>query len=326
MSPLIVSRFLIAKVREQMAKAFMMASDNVRLGRPADEKRSVERLCPSREDALEASVREFAMTASDFVALSHIVQEVTGIVLGAGKQGLLYARVSSRLRELKLDSFAQYIRVLRDSQTNELACFVNLITTNHTAFFREPHHFAFLAEHVVPEILRRRGSARRLRCWSAGCSSGEEAYSLALTLAGVTELAAWDSKILATDIDANVLDLARLGHFSEQRLEAISTDMRADYFRQVENARWAIADSIRQQITFKHLNLMERWPMQGPFQVIFCRNVLIYFDESTQARLFNRFADMLDEGGYLFLGHAENLSRFSQRYVSCGKTIYRKVH
>lgn len=205
--------------------------------------------------------------------------------------------------------------------------FVNAITTNLTAFFREVHHFDYLATTLLPALLQDK-VRRRLRLWSAGCSTGEEPYSLAMVVRETLPASVgWDTKILATDIDSNVLATARLGVYSTERASGLSPQHLQRWFRRGTGANaglMRVVPALQELITFRQLNLMHDWPLRGPFDIIFCRNVAIYFDKATQRRLFDRFADQLDRQGYLFVGHSESLSAITERFELLGKTIYRK--
>lgn len=274
--------------------------------------------------------REFAFTDRDFAFLRDVVMEHSGITLGEHKRQLVYGRLTRRLRQLGLRSFADYCSHVEQHLETELGELINAITTNLTAFFREPHHFEHLAAQALPEIMKRNAGTRRLRLWSAGCSTGEEPYSIALTVAETlgAALTAWDARILATDIDTQVLTRAATGVYSEDRIEGISPAYQRRWFRRgvgPNQGKVKVDDTLRGLISFKPLNLMDAsWPMRGPFDIIFCRNVVIYFDKPTQKRLFERYADMLAPDGYLYVGHSESLHSMSTRFKPIGKTIYQR--
>ncbi len=280
---------------------------------------------PVQADPAEAG---FVFTDADFDKIRRLIKAQTGIHLSDAKRSLVYSRLGRRLRALGLSDFASYYaRVEMDAE--ELMRCINAITTNLTAFFREPHHFDYLARTVLPELRRKNADSRRLRIWSAGCSTGEEPYSIAMVVREVMGAARdWDIKILATDLDSDVVAKAAAGIYEERRLEGVSEQRRRRWFRRGRGAnagKVRVADEIRGLITFRQLNLMHPWPMRGPFDVIFCRNVVIYFDKDTQRRLFDRYADILGAQRYLFIGHSESLHRVSERFQSLGKTMYRKI-
>jgi chemotaxis protein methyltransferase CheR len=274
------------------------------------------------------SVREFRFTDRDFHRIRTLVSQLTGIALSEAKREMVYSRLARRLRQLGLASFGDYCAWLEAGHNEELTQFVNAITTNLTAFFREPHHFDYLATTLLPALRRTRAQSRRLRLWSAGCSSGEEPYSMAMVLKEAFPAAnGWDIKILATDIDSNVLATACQGVYSADRVSGISPQRLRRWFRKGVGANAGlvrVVPELQELITFRQLNLMDAWPMRGPFDVIFCRNVVIYFDKATQKALFDRFATLLDTHGCLFVGHSESLFKLTDRFELLGKTIYRK--
>lgn len=270
--------------------------------------------------------REFAFSDRDFAHLARLVRERTGIALSEHKRELVYGRLARRLRALGLDSFSAYCSLLDGPGAEaELGVMINAITTNLTGFFREKHHFDCLAREALPQLLRA-GSAgrRRLRIWSAGCSSGEEPYSIAMALRAVVPAGACDARILATDIDTDMVERARAGIYSAERAKTIPKEYRR-FFTEIAEDRVAMAPELTSLITFKPLNLLEPWPMKGPFDAIFCRNVVIYFDKPTQRVLFDRFAELLSPEGWLFVGHSESLFRVSERFKLVGRTIYRRI-
>lgn len=271
--------------------------------------------------------RELVFTDADFNFIRSLVAEKTGIALSEQKRELVYGRLSKRLRSLDLQSFADYCSFV-ERNAEELHELVNAITTNLTSFFRESYHFDYLRDTLLPAFLRSNADSRRIRIWSAGCSTGEEPYSIAMVLRDALPSAqGWDAKILATDIDSNVLARAQQGVYAEERASGIPERYLRRSFRkgQGDNAGMLrVGDEVRSLITFRQLNLMHDWPMRGPFDVIFCRNVVIYFDKPTQRRLFDRYADLLADGGHLFIGHSETLFKVCDRFTLIGRTIYRK--
>lgn len=269
---------------------------------------------------------EFALHDRDFHKLSRLVMNTAGIVLSDRKRAFIHGRLGRRLRALGLSSFSEYCDLLETrAGDDELRNFINAVTTNHTSFFREPHHFDYLAKNILPEIVSSGTGSRRLRIWSAGCSTGEEPYTIAMTLRGNQQLlAGWDVRILATDLDTNVIAHGADGVYDFERAQGIPDTYRKRFVR-FEHERAVMADELRELISFGHLNLLGQWPMSGPFDVIFCRNVVIYFDKPTQQRLFDRYANMLRPDGWLIVGHSENLANLTDRFDLVGRTTYRRI-
>jgi len=273
--------------------------------------------------------REFSFSDEDFDGLREIVKRETGISLAESKRELVYGRVSRRLRALGMNSFRDYRELLsRKDSTQEIVEFCNAITTNLTAFYRESHHFTYLAEEFLKPLAAQPNGRRRLRIWSAGCSTGEEPYSIAMTICeSIPDLRNWDIKILATDLDSEVLRKGMSGTYTEDRLQKMDSRLISKYFRESRDDRgrvYSIAPEPKSLITFKQLNLMHQLPMRGPLDVIFCRNTIIYFDKETQRQLMARVAPLQRQSDLLFLGHSESLFKVSDAYTLIGKTIYRR--
>jgi chemotaxis protein methyltransferase CheR len=278
----------------------------------------------------QADFTRFDFTDNDFNYISNLINEHAGIRLISTKRELVYARLSKRLRALGLNTFHEYCDLLRDGDAQELIHCINAITTNVTTFFREIHHFEFLEKTVLPALIEHKGRTPmpRLRIWSAGCSSGEEPYSIEIVLREQAALQRWDVKVLATDLDTHILERANTGHYDVKQLEKVSPERCKRWFRMGTGNNTnlvCVAPELRERIRFRQLNLKNEWPMRGPFDVIFCRNVVIYFDKEMQKKLFNRFADMLTPNGYLFIGHSESLFGISDRFKVAGRTIYQKI-
>lgn len=270
---------------------------------------------------------EHQLSDRDFKFICKLVYDQTGIVLGEHKRVMVYRRLMRRTRELKIASFADYCRLLENVESGELPNFINAITTNLTSFFRESHHFDYLREHFLPEHMRTHSASRRLRIWSAGCSTGEEPYSLAITVSEAMggTLANWDAKILATDLDTNVLDTAKQGVYKYERIEGLPKAIQRRWFRRGKSEKADLVKvdpSLPALITFKQLNLLHDWPVRGPFDVIMCRNVLIYFDRQTQASLVQRYSSLLRPGGLLILGHSESVAKGFSEFQMIGRTIF----
>jgi chemotaxis protein methyltransferase CheR len=270
--------------------------------------------------------REFDFSDADFQALSKIAYEHAGIVLPDAKKNLLYGRLSRRLRTLGLPSFEDYRQYLNENSGEELQLFVNALSTNHTKFFREQHHFEHFVTAVVAPFLAANPTGGRLRIWSAGCSSGEEPHTIALILhAEIKDLASRDVRILATDIDTEVLRKAAQGVFSAEAVSAVPAKYRGPLSK-ADGDNVAIDRKVCSLISFGHLNFMDDgWPMRGPFEAIFCRNVMIYFDGPTKTKLVDRFTDLLRVGSWLYIGHSESLLGSHPRLKLAGRTIYRRT-
>ncbi len=271
------------------------------------------------------------LTDREFEKISDLVKSLCGINLHQGKKELVKARLNKRLRALNLSTFDDYMAYIRkDASDDELITMLDAISTNLTSFFREQGHFDHLAKTILPQIAASRASsARRLRIWSAGCSSGEEPYTIAIVLhEHLSDFASWDAKILATDLSTKVLAKAVQGTFAAERLGEIPGAYVSRYFTCVQTRPeriFQVQDSIRRLVTFARLNLLESWPMHGPFDVVFCRNVMIYFDKPTQTRLIERFWEIMAPGGILYVGHSESLAGVKHRFEYVQPTVYRKV-
>jgi len=272
------------------------------------------------------AVREFQLSDKEFEKICLLATEYAGIqLLGCGKEDMVYGRLARRLRVLKLTSFRDYLALLDSEQgKSEFTHFINALTTNLTAFFRENHHFEYLASDVLPKLMKRNASSRKIRIWSAGCSSGEEPYSIAMTVAE-TVPKDWDVKILATDLDTNMVEHGERGVYAESRLSGISKARLHRWFMKGRGGDVRAKDCLRQMIHFRQLNLLHDWPMRGPLDVIFCRNVIIYFDNETKEKLALRYANLMHEDGTLFIGHSETLFKVSNAFTLVGKTIYAKA-
>jgi len=276
----------------------------------------------------DARVREFQFTDGDFQALRSMVKEMTGINLAESKRELVYGRVSRRLRALGLSSFGSYRGLLESGDGSELVAFCNALTTNLTSFFRESHHFDYLRDQFL--VPRRDAGQRgeRIRIWSSACSSGEEPYSIAMVVAEtIPDWQRWDIKILATDLDSDILARAQRGTYNADRVKGLDPKRLSHFFTEVQDsteAAYQVVPELAKLITFKQINLMHDLPMPGPLDVIFCRNVVIYFDKDTQRGLFSRISKLQRPDDLLMLGHSETLFKVSDDYSLIGKTIYRR--
>jgi chemotaxis protein methyltransferase CheR len=276
---------------------------------------------------LSRDPNEYALSEREFQRIKQRVYEIAGISLSDAKRTLVISRLSKLVRALQLGSFDDYVDFLEhtnDKQHHQ--DFVNALTTNLTRFYREDHHFDHLVKYVGDIIAnparKSPGGQPRLRIWSAGCSTGQEPYTIGMALlAAYPELKRWDFRILATDIDTNVIAKAATGVYPEAELAGLSQE-RARAFDRPGDGTIRVPAVVRNLITFKPLNLIDKWPIKGPFDAIFCRNVAIYFDKPTQGEVFNRFASVLAPNAFLYIGHSENLGSGASRFSLVGKTIY----
>ena len=271
--------------------------------------------------------REFKFTRDDFDCLRGLVTQNTGIIADEDKFTLYYSRLARRVRKLGLQNFSEYCSFLNQNLETELIELVNSVTTNLTSFFRENYHFEFLKDTVIP-VIKKTGT-RKMRIWSAGCSSGEEPYSIAISLAqAIPDFTNWDIKILATDLDSSVVKTAAEGVYDKRKLDGVDGTILNKYFMQGESNNTGFVKVIPELVNlieFKQQNLLHKWPLIDRMDFIFCRNVVIYFDRATKNKLVDRYADLLVEGGYLFMGHSESLFKSSDRFKLLGKTIYQKT-
>ncbi|MCF4097560.1 CheR family methyltransferase [Maritalea mediterranea] len=268
---------------------------------------------------------EISLSDREFEAVRNKVYKLAGISMSDAKRTLVVSRLSKIVRRLNLQTFSDYIDFLdRNASADDIQEFINALTTNLTRFYREDHHFDHLVDHVGnlmkdPKI----AASKRLRIWSAGCSTGQEPYTIAMALlSAFPQLKSWDMRILATDIDTDVVRRAQTGVYKENDLAGLSAE-RSKFFEPLGNGDVQIPEFIRKTIAFKPLNLMHEWPMKGPFDAIFCRNVAIYFNKPTQERMFTRMGELLAPHGFLYIGHSENLNSVSEKFKLVGKTIYK---
>lgn len=259
-----------------------------------------------------------------FQEISQIVYQQCGISLKSGKEALVRARLMKRLRALKIASVRDYMKLISSEKgKTEIGILIDVMTTNKTSFFRESAHFDYLAQEILPDL-----NQRRLRFWSAACSSGEEPYTMAMVLReNIRDIDRKDVLILSTDISNEMIAIAQQGLYSQERMAGIPRPLIPKYFERIVDGsgkRYRVGPELRKLIRLAPLNLMQPWPMKGPFNVIFCRNVMIYFDRPTQQRLINRFWDLLEPGGFLFVGHSEGLSGIRHEFQYMKPATYRK--
>lgn len=269
------------------------------------------------------------MTETDFQVIADIAHKEAGLVFTPEKASLVRSRINRRLKKMGIKSFSDYITFITSQQGEaERKSMICSLTTNISSFFRESHHFDLFANKVFPQMLSNARNGGRVRIWSAGCSSGQEPYSIAMTMHSIApDIVNLDVKVLATDIDADVLNVAAKGFYHSSEIENIDDNYRKEYFSPLTNGTqkgYLIDDRIRSLISFRELNLLHDWPMTGLFDAIFCRNVVIYFDEATQLRLWPRFEKATAPRGWLFVGHSERLSeKLDTRFQNVGPTTYR---
>ncbi|MCK4625134.1 MAG: protein-glutamate O-methyltransferase [Phycisphaerae bacterium] len=280
-----------------------------------------------------AVLQSTELTESQFGEIRALVKNTCGISLGDEKMQLVKARLNKRLRKLSLADYDEYINFLRRDRTgNELTAMLDAISTNLTSFFREADHFDYLEQGILKRKIAEAAnekSPKRLRVWSAGCSSGEEPYSIAIVAcSSVPNLKSWDAAVLATDLSTRMLERATNGVYSAERVKTVNPQLRSRYFECIQtrpDRLYRVNNTLRSFVHFSRLNLMGDWPMRGPFDVIFCRNVMIYFDKATQTRLVERFWELLAPRGTLFIGHSESLTSLKHRFKYVQPTVYEKA-
>jgi len=271
--------------------------------------------------------REFLFTDRDFKSIASLVHEKAGISLSEQKRELVYSRLSRRLRVLNLKKFSDYMRlVVADDSSDEMGHFINAITTNLTSFFRESHHFDHLAKSVVSPLANGSNAGRKeLLVWSAGCSTGEEPYSIAMTIAnGLPDWKNHNVRILATDLDTNAVAACKRATYRHESLKQIPRELSKQFLIDGIAESVRINPDLQRMISFKQLNLRGAWPMRRQYDVIFCRNVMIYFDDAFKTELLNGFHSLLKPGGYLYIGHSESASKLHSGYDLIGRTIYER--
>jgi len=275
--------------------------------------------------------QEQEIAEPDFKRVAEAVYAHCGINLTAAKKQLVSARLAKRVRQTGARNYSDYLdRVLAAPESDEFTTFIDSLSTNLTSFFRENEHFIYLREKLLPKLIaERQGGKKFIRGWSAGCSTGEEPYTIGISLLeSIPQAQSWDIKLLATDLSTRVLSKATGGVYEADRLENVTPQLKGKYFEPRRLATgdqaYAVAPAVRNLIAFRYLNLMEAWPFNGPFDFIFCRNVMIYFDKPTQEKLVNRYYECLRPGGVLFTGHSESLTGTKHGFKFVQATIYQK--
>lgn len=274
--------------------------------------------------AASGSGHEFPFTSREFERVQRLIHQRAGISLHAGKQSMVYNRLARRLRACRLASFSQYLDRLDDPHANEWEAFVNALTTNLTAFFREGHHFPVLAQHLAS--LKHQSD---IRIWCTAASTGEEPYTIAMTALEALGNTGSRVQIIASDIDTEVLLTAGAGEYQESATQTVDPALLRKYFLRGTNERSGLVKvrpALRERITFQRINLLDAaWPRMGPFDAVFCRNVMIYFDKPTQQRIIERFAGVMPPGALLFCGHSEHIAATCQQFKLQGKTVYTRT-
>jgi chemotaxis protein methyltransferase CheR len=267
----------------------------------------------------------FDLKQADFNRFKKFVYEHAGIVLNDSKKNLVYNRLAKRLRATGYTTFKSYLDHA-ESDPTEFNDMMNSITTNLTFFFRENHHFEMLTNDIIPKLMQTHKTSKKIRIWSAGCSTGEEPYSIAMAVRE-TIPSDWDVKIYATDLDSNVVATGKAGVYKEDKMQGVSDLRKKRFFSRGKNelaGNLIIKDDVKSLIDFSQMNLMKDWHIKERLDIIFCRNVIIYFDIETQKKLFARYADMTKPKGLLFIGHSESLFEVTDKYTLLGQTIYQK--
>lgn len=268
----------------------------------------------------------FSMTDQEFHQLAAYIKSNYGIHLKEGKRAMVEGRLHGLLLKNGISSFSEYFKhVMSDNTGEAVAELINKITTNHTFFMREASHFFYFRDKALPELVKRVRN-KDLRIWSAGCSTGEEPYTIAFIIDEFfgKEKALWDTRILATDISSRVLEHAAKGVYSDESLKDLPSQWQLSYFKKSDTGS-EVVDRIKREVIFRKFNLMDKvFPFKRKFHIIFCRNVMIYFDRETKKELVNKFYDALEHGGYLFIGHSESISRGESPFRYVMPSVYRK--
>jgi chemotaxis protein methyltransferase CheR len=275
--------------------------------------------------------QELRLTDKEFLAISEMVYQHCGIRLDNEKKELVRSRLSKRLRILGYESYSDYIEFIRQEPGGEeFSSLIDAISTNFTSFFRERQHFDFLEKQLLPGILESKAKKGdyRLRAWCAGCSSGEELYTIAITiLDAIGDNLRWDVKILATDISTRMLEAAKRGVYEQKKVEPLSPAQKQKYLtvsRSQGEKLYEVKPEVKKMTIVRYLNFMDAWPIQTSLDFIFCRNVMIYFDRATQANLIHRFWELLEPGGILFTGHSESLTGIKHSFKYIEPAVYQK--
>lgn len=287
-------------------------------------------MTPKAKDRHTGDPSAMVLDAKRFARIASIAKREAGLTIPKAKIAMVQSRLLRRLSATDLDNFDAYLSFVENADgSRELENMISALTTNVSHFFREQHHFETLRDQVLPDLIARARAGQSVRLWSAGCSSGQEPYSIAMTLLDAFPQASdFDIRILATDVDRAILARARAGEFDQRQMDNVSEDQRKRYFEVSSGdseATWRPGPAIRALVSFRHLNLIRDWPMKMQFDAIFCRNVVIYFNDETQKALWPRFAAALKPTGWFFLGHSERIHpKESALFQACGVTTYKR--
>lgn len=258
---------------------------------------------------------------AEFQRVRKIIYEYCGIFINEGKEALVQSRLSKRMRILGIHSFDEYLNLIEAQKPNgEFLSFVDVLTTNKTSFYRENKHFEFIKEVIYPKM-----NGQNVKWWSAGCSSGEEPLTLAMNLLESQSQVGWRSaKILATDISRDVLQVAKSGVYAPNKISDIPPNYLDKYFSRLGDGSYKVKGNVHNMITYGRLNLTDNWPLKGDFQLIMCRNVMIYFNRQTQEQIIRKFRELLEPGGYVFLGHSESMNAAALGFNNVAPAVYQK--
>lgn len=261
------------------------------------------------------------LTDKEFDEMYRFVKSNYGINL-ENKRQLIESRMNSVLTDRGFTNYGDYLKTVY-SNPNEITIMLNKVTTNHTYFLRESEHYDFLTHTILPQIKQNNASTKEMRIWSAGCSTGEEAYTTIMFLKDFFKMEPWDYRILATDLSTRVMESAKVGLYTSESINNLPPNWKKKYFTKTPDDLYALSDEIKKEVIFRQINLMDKFSFKKPFDLVFCRNVMIYFDQDTKDRLVNKYYDVLKPGGYLFIGHSETMSR-TTRFEYIKPSIYRK--
>ncbi len=275
--------------------------------------------------AVPKSTLAIPMQDSTFADFQRVVLRLTGIKLSQDQRSMIVTRFNRRLNALKIDSFEEYLAVVMTSGHPETTQFINTVTTNLTYFYREPHHFEALGNDILPQLAEKNVDGKDLRIWSAGCSSGQEPYSLAITAVENLDLKNTPVKILCTDIDSRMVEKTRIGKYSRNHLRGLNKEQIEKWLKPSGSNLWQADAALRSMLICKQMNLFGPWPVRAGVDVIMCRNVLIYFDANHQRKVLNGFASIQSPGSFLILGHSETFEGISQHYKRVANTVYLRI-
>lgn len=268
---------------------------------------------------------DFVLDDEDFVGFQALALELTGIELTPSKKEMLNTRFSRHLRTLGLSNYKDYLALVRSGNHSDKLIFIDTITTNLTYFFREPHHFEFLKTEVLPSFAENESISTPIRIWSAGCSSGQEPYSIAISVAEAKGSVHRPTRILCSDIDSNMVQQTGSGIYGERELRGLSPELSKRWFSKTSAGKFSVNKELKKMIIAKRLNLFDKWPIRPHVDIIFCRNTLIYFNIEMQSELIKNFAQIQKKGGVLFLGHSESLPQEVKYYRRISNTVYEKI-